>query len=220
MLSLLARPVRAGPGQALSCPVVSARSVRRYPWILLVKRHLKLSPSVTRRLLRRSRCRSSDSRAGSRPASRAAPAARRRGPGRGRVARRSGRGHRVRFAGALRLPVQASASRSLPMNGASTIFLLPDWPNRHHRWPRRSRNCCPACAPSPDRMPGPSCALTGAAGPRTCSPRSPAPGSTCSPTARLAPGKTSPTCPRTRSPPPSTPARTAASTATRWPTAP
>ena len=79
----------------------------------------------------------------------------------------------------------------------------------------------PSCAQSPDRMTAsPSCALTGAAGPRTCSPRSSTPGSTCSPTARPAPGKTSRTCPRTRSPPPSTPATTAASTATSWPTAP
>ena len=55
---------------------------------------------------------------------------------------------------------------------------------------------------------------------RTCSPRSSTPALTCSPTARPAQGRTSRTCPRTRSPPLATPATTAASTATNWPTAP
>ena len=44
------------------------------------------------------------------------------------------------------------------------------------RSPRRSRSCCPSCAQSPGRTASRRCALTGAAGPRTCSLTSSPPG--------------------------------------------
>ena len=71
------------------------------------------------------------------------------------------------------------------------------WPSRHPRWPRRSRSCCPGSGRSPGRTPGPTLwpSTPRRLGPRTCSPTSSTPGSTCSPTARPSPGKDIPDLP-------------------------
>jgi hypothetical protein len=96
--------VPIGPG-LWPGPRRQARWAGRDPWTLIVKRPREDSRGVTRQL-RRSGCRSSGSRARSRPAGWTVLATQRRDPGRDRVARRSRPGRRVRPSGRLRLPVQ------------------------------------------------------------------------------------------------------------------
>ena len=117
-----------------------------------------------------------------------------------------------------RMKLPGPATEETWVTGASGDPLLVVMAEPCHRWPPRSNSSCRSCARSAAPAASRCCALTGAAGPATCSPASSTPGFTCSPTAKPGPARRSPPSRTRNSPLSCSPGTTAAPAHTTSPT--